>query len=246
MPNSNNDLFFGAYDRDEIAYGMKPSAALAACLEQFAAQNADRNGGRALDLGAGPGRDTLAMARAGFHVKAVDLSKRGLERLVERAESMGLADRVEVQVADVRQWEMEPNTYDLICGTTVLDHLPAADSRPVFYRMAQSLSQRGVLFVEVHTTEDPGSDQPPGCDQDLPVSETAGAVIHYFSPNQLAHWAADPQGKLRILHYEERIEWDYTHGPEHAHGKAILLAVRAGHYPQWFGITNAFPRSLPK
>ncbi|KAA5546987.1 class I SAM-dependent methyltransferase [Roseiconus nitratireducens] len=237
MPNPV-DPFFEAYDREEFAYGDVPSAPLAAYLEQVAPPE----GGRAIDLGAGAGRDTLALAKAGYDVVAVDLSPRGAERIDQRAREAGVASRVETVVENVCQYPLSTNAYDVICATTVLDHLTAEEARQLWQRMTAGLRQGGLLYVEVHTTEDPGSDQPPGNGSDAPVSETAAEVIHYFQPNQLARWASEEDARLRILRYEERLEWDYTHGPEHQHGKAILLAVRAGAHPPWYGQPAAFPR----
>ncbi len=73
MPNTD-DPFFEPYDRDEIAYGAVPSSAVKAFLDQVG------GAGPALDLGAGAGRDTIALANAGYDVTAVDLSQRGLEQ----------------------------------------------------------------------------------------------------------------------------------------------------------------------
>jgi SAM-dependent methyltransferase len=232
-----NDPFFEPYDRDEIAYGDEPSADVAAFLRQATGV------GPALDLGAGAGRDTIALAAAGYDVTAIDLSERGLDRIRERARAAGVIDRVSTRQADVRDVQMPVGHYAAIIATTVLDHIPAGDAEQVWQRMADAITDDGVLFVEVHTSEDPGSDQLPGRDSDAPVSETAGAVVNYFLPNQLAAWAIAPQARLRVLHYQERQEWDYTHGPEHLHGKAILLAVRAGHHPTWLGQPPAFPRN---
>ncbi len=253
MPEAT-DPFFEPYDRADIAYGMTPSSAVQAYLDQVilggGAKGQGVDGQRAaldgqiaaLDLGAGAGRDTLALARAGYNVTAVDLSRRGLERIEQRAEKAGLLSQITTLAADVRKLEMTPRQYDAIVATTVLDHIPADDAEKVWRRMTEALSDQGFLFAEVHTTEDPGCDQQPGCESDAPVSETAGAVVNYFSPNQLAMWATAENSALRILHYEERLEWDYTHGPEHLHGKAILLAVRRGHHPEWYGQPPAFPR----
>lgn len=234
---SKADPFFEPYDRDEIAYGDEPSRAIAAFLHQVG------SGGVAIDLGAGAGRDTIALAAAGYRVTAVDLSERGLDRIRERAENAGVLHHVSTRQADVREIDMPAKSFDAIIATTVLDHIPAADAKDVWQRMCDALTDRGVLFVEVHTSEDPGSDQYPGRDSDAPVSETAGAVINYFAPNQLVAWAVAASSKLRVLQYEERQEWDYTHGPEHLHGKAILLAVRSDYYPSWLGQTSAFPRN---
>lgn len=235
MPKS--DPFFGVYDRDDIAYGMTASRA----IDSFLMQCGDA-GGRALDLGAGAGRDTISLAKHGFDVEAVDLSQRGLHRIEQRAEDAGVARRVQTRWGDVRDIELTPGTYDVVVATTVLDHIPSDDADQLFAKAADSLTDRGVMYIEVHTTEDPGSDAEPGCSSDSPVSETANAVINYYAPNRLARLATETDHQLRILFYEERLEWDYTHGPEHEHGKAILLAARSGYHPDWHGVSRPFPR----
>ncbi|TWU22142.1 tellurite resistance protein TehB [Novipirellula galeiformis] len=231
-----SDPFFEPYDREQIAYGDEPSAALSAYLEQVP------RGGKALDLGAGAGRDTIALAKAGYDVLAVDLSHRGLERIRQRAETEQTRGHVETLAIDVREVPMPENSYDAIVATTVLDHIPLDDAIVLWERMANALTETGILYAQVHTTEDPGSDQSPGKESDAPVSETADAVINYFPPNELARWAVAANRRLRILRYEECLEWDYTHGPEHLHGKAILLATRAGAHPPWYGQPALFPR----
>ena len=88
------DPFFEPYDRDRIAYGDVPSAPLEAYLHQVDCS------GRAIDLGAGAGRDTIALAKAGFEVLAIDLSERGAERIRQRAENAGVGNRVRTRVAN--------------------------------------------------------------------------------------------------------------------------------------------------
>jgi SAM-dependent methyltransferase len=235
---STQDLFFDAYNRKDIAYGLTPSTELASYLDQV------EPAGRAIDLGAGAGRDTLALARAGLNVLAVDLSDRGLSRIVERGRQMGLSDRIQTLVADAREVPLPPDHYAVVVATTVLCHVPESDGWELWQRMAGAIHSAGVIYAEVHTAEDPGSDQPPGRDNPNPVSETAAAVKHYFQPGELLQWATRT-ASLRVLRYEERLEWDYTHGGEHQHGKAVLLAVRSGYYPPWYGHPIAFPRRPP-
>ncbi len=234
---NTQQMFFQAYDRDDVAYGLRPSAELASCLQQLRPQ------GRAIDLGAGAGRDTLALAQAGLNVLAVDLSRRGLSRIVERAGKRRLLDRIETLVADARHVELPPEQFAVVVATTVLCHLPEADGLALWQRLAAAIQSDGVIYAEVHTTEDPGSPVPPGCDNPNPVSETAAAVVHYFEPGELLRWAMSTPS-LRVLRYEERLEWDYTHGREHQHGKAVLLAVRRDSFPPWYGHPTAFPRQV--
>lgn len=230
-----NDPFHAYYDREEPAYGMKPSAELAAFLRQC------RPGGDALDLGAGAGRDTLAMADAGLNVTAVDISPRGLERIVERAAEAGIADKIKSVAADVRTFSIRPRQYHVIVATTIFDHIPMDDVSKLWQAMVTGLADGGMLYVEVHSTDDPGSPTGAGAESPAPVSETADQVINYFPPGKLVELAIHADD-LRVLRYEERLEWDYTHGPAHQHGKAALVAVKSGTLLNWYGHPELFPR----
>jgi len=226
---NDQQLFDAAYSRHEPAFGSRPSSPLAAFLCQTGRQ------GIAFDLGAGAGRDSLAMAAAGYRVYCFDLSATGLERIEAQAVEKGFAKNIQTHQTDVRDIEFPNAGIDLIVATTVLDHLPESDAKQVWERVLAGLNDHGVLYVEVHTVDDPGCSECPHKFQDAPVSETASAVETYFQPNQLANWALHEDAGLRILHYEERLEWDKTHGPEHLHGKAILLAERRGAHRLWRG-----------
>ncbi len=230
-----DDPFFEVYDRDDPAYGLQPSADLASYLRQC------QPAGEALDLGAGAGRDTLVLASAGLNVLAVDRSERGLRLLSERAATLGIGSRVSTVAADVRQLSIPEGHYHVISATTVLDHIPPADARKLWQRLIAGLTSDGTLYAEVHSTDDPGSETGQGAESVAPVSETARHVVNYFRPNQLLKWAIEEPG-LRVLRYEERSEWDYTHGPEHFHGKAILLVSKNPSIQHWFGNPLAFPR----
>lgn len=241
LPRPNRspaDPFFDVYDRDDPAYGLTPSAELAAYLQQC------KPAGRALDLGAGAGRDTLELARAGLDVLAVDRSQRGLELISHRAQQAGVAQRVTTQASDVRELQLPPDTFVFISATTVLDHIPMAAAQTLWQQIVAGLQADGAMYIEVHTTDDPGSASGAGAGRAAPVSETAVHVVNHFPPNQLLQMAIETPG-LRVLRYEERAEWDYTHGPEHLHAKAILLASKSAEVPNWYGHPPAFTRRNP-
>lgn len=226
-PQHQAKRFDRIYSANDQTYGGEPSPELIRFVDQCL-----RGRGRALDLAAGLGRDTLALAQRGLHVIAVDVAEEGLRSLVELARERGLENRVEVVVQDIAAFEYPPRTFDVIVATTAFDHIERSAYRGVLPRIAASLTDSGVLYAEVHTTEDPGSPTGFGRDLKAPVSETADAIAHYFEPNELLMTLAQ---SLRIVHYEERREWDHTHGRPHVHGKAIGLAVPKSAHPPYRG-----------
>ncbi|MDT0343994.1 class I SAM-dependent methyltransferase [Streptomyces litchfieldiae] len=79
-------------------YGEQPSAPARHATEVFRAAGARD----VLELGAGQGRDTLALAHEGFTVRATDFSAAALEQLRAAARAQGVEDRVTCVVHDVR------------------------------------------------------------------------------------------------------------------------------------------------
>jgi SAM-dependent methyltransferase len=78
--------------------------------------------GRALDLGCGPGRNAIHLARAGFEVDAVDLSPTAVAWAGERARDAGV--RVRFHCADIFSVRLPPGRYDLVYDAGCLHHLP--------------------------------------------------------------------------------------------------------------------------
>jgi cyclopropane fatty-acyl-phospholipid synthase-like methyltransferase len=226
-PQHQAERFDRVYRDNDHTYGGAPSQELIRFVDQCL-----RGGGRALDLAAGLGRDTLALAERGLHVIAVDVAEEGLRSLTEHARERGLADRVAVVAQDIAVYEYPCKAFDVIVATTAFDHIARDTCRAVLPKIAAALSDTGVLYAEVHTTEDPGSPTGFGHESTAPISETADAIAHYFEPNELLNMLAR---YLRIVHYEERREWDHTHGQPHVHGKAIALAVPKHAHPPYRG-----------
>lgn len=70
---------------------------------------------RVLDLGCGPGQQTLVLARElGATVEAIDVHRPFLDALEREAERQGLADLITTRVADMGALELEPGSVDLI------------------------------------------------------------------------------------------------------------------------------------
>lgn len=106
--------------------------------------------GRAVDLGAGEGRNSLWLAARGWHVVAVDVSRQALDRLDQDAISEGVtvqtvADDIATYLAGARR---SGDGFDLV----VLAYLhPEPDQRSELLRAAAAaVAPGGFLFVVGH------------------------------------------------------------------------------------------------
>ncbi|MFI9820800.1 class I SAM-dependent methyltransferase [Streptomyces sp. NPDC052013] len=114
------DAFYADRSRPVPFFAAKPDENLVSY--------ADRGlltGGRALDLGCGPGRNALYLATRGFEVDAVDLSPAAVEWARERAREMGArgvrfhrGDAFALTATELR------GPYDLVYDSGCFHHLP--------------------------------------------------------------------------------------------------------------------------
>jgi SAM-dependent methyltransferase len=129
-----------------------------------AAELASLSPGRALDLAAGEGRNTVWLAGRGWRVTAVDFSRVGLDKGRKLAATRGMAaEQVEWIVADLACYQPEPGAYDLalIAYLQVSPQVRAT----VLARAAAALAPGGTAFVVGHDltnlTEGTGGPQDP-------------------------------------------------------------------------------------
>ncbi len=132
-------------------------------------------GGRALDLAAGNGRNSLWLADNGFAVDAVDISEVGL----------GLMGRGHPKVhricADLDTFAIRPGAYDLVVDVRFLD-------RRLFPSMKEGLRPGGILIFESYL--------------EGPEGEAGGRFCrdYLLRPNELLHAFLS----LTVLYYSER------------------------------------------
>jgi len=138
----------------------------------------------ALDAGCGAGAEAIWLASAGWHVTAADISSEALSRVVERAASSGVSDRVRWVEADLSVWD--PGTqFDLVMTHYAHPAMPQLD----FYdRIAEWVAPGGTLLIvgHLHTHDDHGHGDGHGDGPHLPAeaSATAAAVTARLDDNQ--------------------------------------------------------------
>jgi tellurite methyltransferase len=112
-----------------------------------AASLAPRNG-RALDLGAGAGRDTRYLLEQGFSVTAVDADTRSVALLSALPQ-----DRLRVVQSSFEDFAFEASGYDFISAQFALPFMPRDRFAGVFARLKGALAPGGVFagqFFGVH------------------------------------------------------------------------------------------------
>lgn len=107
--------------------------------------------GRALDLAAGEGRNSLWMASLGWRVTAVDFSAVAIDkgrRLADALADPSSAERLDWVVADIRTFEPPEAGFDLVLLCYL--QLPSPERVAVLAHACAALAPGGVLLVVGH------------------------------------------------------------------------------------------------
>lgn len=99
--------------------------------------------GLALDIAAGAGRHSLALAQHGLYVHAVDISFEGLKILKDAASA---SQKITPIILDLERGWLPHAEYDVIINFLFLE-------RAVFPAMKQRLKPGGWLLIETFTVE---------------------------------------------------------------------------------------------
>ena len=132
--------------------------------------------GRALDLGCGPGGDTMWLAEQGWHVTAVDVSGTAVAGVRARVEELGLGDRVTTERHDLAE-SFPAGTYDLISAQYFHTPLPLDRDR-ILRTAAGALNPGGLLLVVDHGSTAPWSwAREPGAHFPAPGEVASGLAL---------------------------------------------------------------------
>ena len=103
-------------------------------------------GRRIVDLGAGSGFLTLALASEAEDVVAVDLSPNMLEALAKEAAELGLGN-VACEVADLAVFDLPEGSVDVVVSCYALHHLRDSEKAELLRRVRRWLRPGGQLVV---------------------------------------------------------------------------------------------------
>ena len=120
----------------------------------FYAGLAEDYGGPVLELGAGTGRVSAALAAAGYQVTGVELSEAMLAKAKERLTQSGLSHQVTLQQGDMRSFDLGEHFPVVIAPFNALMHLYTLQSQDeAFARIRQHLHEDGVFACDLYNPD---------------------------------------------------------------------------------------------
>ncbi len=219
-------------------------------------------GGKALDVGAGMGRNALHLAGLGWHVTAIDLSAQGLSVMRASAEKSGL--KVEAVKTSYEAYDFGREQWDLVA--MILAWAPVED-RAFLARLKESVRPGGCVVFEhvlqraenpfprgVHALE-PGSLREMFRDFD---------ILHYWEGDDYGDWGGPPTGHVRMvarkppptaapnptlsenLRILERMVYKHWVGRIRSVDGSRLLETDRNFRPLWDGSVVKYESSLPE
>jgi len=108
-----------------------------------------RTGAVALDVGAGSGYITIELARAGWHVIAVDLTPASMVNLVRSARAEGVLDRITPVIGSAMELPLVDACVDAAVGNAIIEHLPDDDRFTAELARACTPGARGMLVAPI-------------------------------------------------------------------------------------------------
>lgn len=102
--------------------------------------------GRILDFGCGSGRDSLAFARAGFAVLALDPCAAFIDHVQKESRQQGLTSVLEARLGTIAALAADERFAGIWACASLL-HLPQAELPQVLGRLAQALNPGGTLYA---------------------------------------------------------------------------------------------------
>ena len=139
------DMWNNRYRESETVFGHEANQFLVEAVEQL-------EGGTALDLGCGQGRNALWLAERGFVVTGLDLSPVAIDQARARASELGLDATFES--VDLLSWEPDGQEWDLVVLAYI--HLPEQMRRAVHAAAQRAVAPGGRIVVVAHHLDNLG------------------------------------------------------------------------------------------
>lgn len=162
-------------------FGMKPDTKVMAAAMQCSG-NAD---GRVLDIGAGTGRNAIALARLGFGLDAVEITPVFAQALIDSAQEHALDIRVICKDVFEASDELARGYKLIILSEVVSDFRTVDQLRSLLELAAEHLSDGGLLVFNAFIT------QPFYCEDNAAREFAQQVYSAFFTPEELSQACAE-------------------------------------------------------
>lgn len=98
-----------------------------------------------LDLGCGHGHWSVVLARAGFKVKAIDISSTAIKILKKWADEQNLS--IDLEVCAAQKFKTSDDKFDAVICNSVLDHMIMNDTKIVLNNIKNILKPNGIAYI---------------------------------------------------------------------------------------------------
>lgn len=194
--------FSKEYSKEEYYWGIKPNQVLSKMCSLL-------NGGAALDLGVGEGRDAIFLSKKGFVVKGIDSSEEAIKKARLLSESQQVS--IDLECVDLRDFEFK-TSFDLIISMFTLHFLKKEEYSKIISAMKQNTSNDGFNLITVFTKDVP--------DYSPALELKFGLCL--FKRDELRKFYSD----WKIVEYSEELVLDKSHGAPHYHSIASIIAKK--------------------
>ncbi len=195
----SKDIFSKHYKKEEMYWGLKPAKLVKAILKY-------KSSGTVLDIGCGEGRNAVFLAKKGFDVTGIDISKKGIEKMNLLAKKMNI--KVKGIVEDIQKFKFDKK-YDVILSIATFPFLKKKEIKKVISKIKENTKENGLNAILSFTTKDYffGNKQ-----------------MYFFKENELKEYYRD----WNILIYKEFMTKPEKHGDGvyHRHGVSVILAQK--------------------
>jgi len=186
------------YKEEKCLRGLNPSPIVKSLLNY-------KKSGKVLDIGAGEGRNSIFLAKNGFDVTALDISKEAGRKLKELASKEDV--KINILIEDIINFEFKEK-YNIIISIATLHFLRKKYINKVIERVKENTKKGGLNAISVFTEENPNENFP-----------------YLFKTNELK----ELYNGWEILSYKEFITPLEKHdkaGKWHKHGIAVIIAKK--------------------
>ena len=196
------------YDPDPAAY---PTSLL---TQQTLRLLRGRAPGRALDIGAGEGADSIRLAKLGYHVDVVEISSVGAKKIQVFAEEEGVHERLRIFSVDVLNFKPD-GEYNIVICNGVLHYVE--DKHSVIELMQQATIPGGINVVSLWSNYTP-----------VPRQHNVLVPI-YADPEDGVVTSSYKKWSKEFIYFErDKAEAAHSDLPAHRHSHIKMIAGKPG------------------